>query len=478
MLLGGLDIGTTGCKISVYNDEGEFVFCAYREYKSERNESVHELNPSFVWEAVKEVMNEALSKAKLDAIGVTSFGESFVLLDKDDNILMPSMLYTDKRGNEECSAFDAEMIEKITGITPHGMYSIPKLMWIKSNRPDIYDKADKILLFQDFIVYMLSGKRQIDYSLACRTMGFDIREKCWSKEIFDISGVDSGKLSTPVPAGTVAGRIKNTEIKNGEDTMVVSACHDQLAAIIGSGVFDTSSAMDGTGTVECIVPVFDEIPEGHDFYSKGYAIVPHIEKDKYICYVLSYTGGAAVKWFKDNFALEESYSELDSHVKYEPSGILVLPHFAGAATPYMDENSKAAFVGITLGTTKYDFYQAIMEAVAYESLISLDELEKKGIKINHLYATGGGAKSEKWLQIKADILNIPITAIDAPEVGAMGTVIVAGLAVGIFESYREAGEKFLTLGKTFTPDCERNKAYSDLYQSYKKMYSSIRPVIK
>jgi len=477
VFLGGLDIGTTGCKISVYDENGSFIFNSYREYKSERNNSVHEIDAAEVWASVAEVMNEALGKCDISVVGVTSFGESFVMLDKNDNILLPSMLYTDKRGNEECKIFNPEMVEEITGITPHGMYSLPKIMWIKNNLPETYAKADKILLFQDFVVYKLTGVAQMDYSLACRTMAFDIRKKCWSKKMFDIAGVDSGLLSKLVPSGSVAGKIIAPEIRNGSDTTIVTAFHDQLAAILGAGVFDTESAMDGTGTVECIVPVFDDIPNGHDFYSKGYAIVPHIEDGKYICYVLSYTGGAAIKWYKDNFFKSESYLELDSNIGDDPSGILIMPHFAGAATPYMDENSRAVFAGITLGTTKYDIYRAIMEGVAYESLISLDVLKEKGIGIAHLYATGGGAKSEKWLQIKADILNTPITSVDIPEVGAMGTVIISGYAIGVFDSLKNASKRFLKLGKTFTPNKEMNQKYMEIYEKYKKLYSSVRPII-
>ena len=147
MLLGGLDIGTSGCKISIYIENGEFVFNSYREYESERNNSVHEIDASGVWNAVKEVISEALEKSVIDVIGVTSFGESFVMLDKDDNILLPSMLYTDKRGNDECKLFDAEFVENITGITPHGMYSLPKIMWIKNNLPQIYEKAETVTIF-------------------------------------------------------------------------------------------------------------------------------------------------------------------------------------------------------------------------------------------------------------------------------------------------------------------------------------------
>ena len=475
MYIGGLDVGTTGCKLSVYDSCGKFIKNTYCEYKSERNDTVQQINAAAVWEAVKQVIKTTMSEIKIEVIGVTSFGESFVMLDKEDNILMPSMLYTDKRGSVESKLFDGINAEKITGAKPHGMYSLAKIMWVKNNMPEIYDKTTRIHLFQDFIVYKLTGKAQIDYSLACRTMGFDIKNKCWSKKIFDIAGIDINKMAIPVPSGTVAGKIISPEF-DAENVTVVTGCHDQLAALIGAGITELHTAIDGTGTVECITPVLDKIPDNTEFYEMGYTILPHILRDKYVCYAFSFTGGAALKWYRDNFISEESYKEADKKIKEKPTGILIMPHFAGAATPYMDENSKAVFTGITLGTDKYDIYKAIMEGVTYEMLLNLEKVEKNGIIIDKLYATGGGANSSVWLQIKADILNKEIIALDAPEAGAMGTVMLAGNAVGAFESMDSARKIMVKEKKHYYPDEEKHDQYMQYYKKYKYIYDFSKKV--
>ena len=469
MYIGGLDIGTTGCKLSVYDSCGKFIKNTYCEYESERNDAVQQIDAGSVWEAVKKVITKTASEVKLDAMGVTSFGESFVMLDEDDNILMPSMLYTDKRGSEEYKVFEGLKTEEITGAKPHGMYSLAKIMWVKKNMPEIYEKTKRILLFQDFIVYKLTKNAQIDYSLACRTMGFDIKNKCWSQKMFDIAGVDIEKMSKPVAGGTIAGKISSPELDIG-DVTIVSGCHDQLAALIGAGVSGVCTAIDGTGTVECITPVLDKIPQNSEFYSMGYTIVPHILKDKYVCYAFSFTGGAALKWYRDNFMPQQSYKELDEKTKDKPTGILIMPHFAGAATPYMDENSKAVFSGITLGTDKYDIYKAIMEGVTFEMLLNLENLDKNGIRIDKLYAAGGGANSSVWLQIKADILNKEIIALDAPEAGAMGTVMFAGKAVGAFESMESARDIMVREKKRYYPDKAKHEEYMKYYEKYKQIY--------
>jgi len=175
MSIGGLDIGTTGCKLTVYDEEGNYLCNAYREYNVARKSGEHEIDANVVWQSIKEVIIETTSKVSdLTAFGVTSFGESFVMLDEKDNIILPSMLYTDTRGENECRELDSQRIVAVAGVKPHSMYSLPKIMWIKKNLPHIYEKAKRILLFEDFIVYMLTGIAQIDYSLASRTMAFNI----------------------------------------------------------------------------------------------------------------------------------------------------------------------------------------------------------------------------------------------------------------------------------------------------------------
>jgi xylulokinase len=359
------------------------------------------------------------------------------------------------------------------------MYSIPKAMWIKKNLPEIYNKTKKILLYEDFIVYMLCGVSQIDYSLATRTMGLDINTLTWSDVIFDKAGIDKSLFATPVPSGTVAGKIKQDLGKELglTDTLIVTGCHDQIAAACGAGVLGVGDAVDGTGTVECITPIFDKIPDNADFYLDNYPVVPHITDGTYATYALSYTGGAAIKWFRDNFAKDISYKDLDAMVKDEPTGILVLPHFAGAASPYRDAYSKAAFVGVTLGTDVGALYRAIMEGVTYEMLVNLEKIKEYGIEPKRLYATGGGASSPVWLQMKADILGLPITPLKAPEVGAVGTVMLVGVAIGAFGSIDEARKILVKEGKTYYPREEKRKNYLEIFSRYKKLYSAVKPLI-
>lgn len=490
MIIGGLDVGTTGCKIVLYNEKAELLNTYYREYNAVHKNGQHEIDFTNVKCGVLSLLKDAIKQYKIDALGVTSFGETFVMLDNNDNILAPSMLYTDPRGKEECDYICDELgVEKLTlltGVKPHPMYSISKILWNKKNNSEAFNRCKRILLGEDFIVYTLTGVSQIDYSLAARTGAFDIEKKCWIKDIFDIAGIDVSLMSKPVSSGTVAGNITDhikQQLGINYDITVVSGCHDQVAGMIGSGVFQSNQAMDGTGTVECIPVILESKPDDIKFYEGGYSVVPYLN-GKYACYALSFTGGATLKWFRDNFAeLEQKnaeaenknvYEELDKMVNDKPTEILILPHFAGAATPYMDNDSKAVFVGITLETTKYDIYKALMEGTSYEMLLNFNTLKAMTGEIDEIRATGGGASSDAWLQIKADVLNTEITALSCKEVGAAGTAALTGMAVGAFETIESVIPNMAKIRKIFTPKKENCVVYQELYKKYANIYQAVK----
>ncbi len=476
MYIGGLDIGTSGCKIVLYDENGNFVKKAYEEYNVKRNSGLHELDASAVFDSVKNIL-KCVASEEIKAIAVTTFGETFVMLDENDKPCAPTMLYTDKRGEDECdkliTKFGKENLARRFGTKVHTMYSMPKIMWIKKNMPENYAKTKCILLMEDFVVYMLSGVRQIDYSLASRTNCFDIEKKVWDTEILDFCGVDINLLSKPVPSGTIAGNIRPEiakELGLSADTVIVSGCQDQIAAMIGAGAYDNNNVMDGTGTVECMPVFFDEIPDSYSLYDEGYALCPHIN-GKYACYVLAYAGGATLKWFRDSIS-EMPYAEMDKLVKEAPTDLLIMPHFAGGATPYMNIDSKAAILGLTFEHNKADIYKALMEGTAYEMKLNLDVIKKYGVEPKSFVATGGGANSPVWLQIKADVWGVPVTALKGEEIGGAGTAFLAGRAIGVYKD----GMKLAETGNTFYPDEKRHEYYLKQLKKYKKIYNCVMEV--
>lgn len=493
--LAGLDVGSTGCKIIVYDTDGNTLGRVYRDCPITRAMGAHEADAQAIADTVMAVIREAAEKYPgIAGIGVASFGESFVLLDENDAPLLPVMLYTDPRGETESAELAAllgeEAIVAIAGVKPAAMYSLPKLMWVKAHCPEVWQKVRRICLMEDYLVYLLTGRAQIDYSLAARTMAFDVHRLEWSRTLLDAAGVDPALLSTPVPTGTSAGAVKSAlarELGLNPDTLIVSVSHDQVAAAIGSGVFDESCAVDGAGTVECITPVFTRCNDAV-LSAGGYSIVPFITPGTYVCYAFSFTGGSLVKWVIDQFGGDaraeaaaegrDVYSVLDEACADKPTGLLLLPHFAGAATPYMDSGSRGAILGLTLESTAADLYRAAMEGVCYEMRLNMEALAEGGVAIPALRSTGGGARNRMWLQMKADILGVPVTALATADAGTTGSAMLAGIACGAFSSLQHAASAMVREKETFHPRPDRQAAYESVYQRYKKVYAAVRPLME
>lgn len=499
MKIAGLDIGTTGCKLTVFDENGAYLDKSYCDYPVKRGSGLagdyaHEVDASAILEGVMAVMKDMGGKyPDIAGIGVTSFGETFVLTDEPGKPLYPAMLYTDPRGEEECKELEEKIgsrkIAEITGLKPHKMYSIAKIMWLKNNEPDIYRQGKHVFLIEDFVVFALTGVAQIDYSLATRTMAFDIQKLAWSEEIFRAAGVDVNLMSQAVPTGTPAGNLLAVIAgKTGmsQEVKIVSISHDQVSAAVGAGIFDSSVAVDGAGTVECITPVYDSMPDPDVMYQGNYAVVPYVIPGKYVCYAFSYTGGALIQWCVDTLAKKEkeiaakagiSVNEMLEGDRKDPSGLLVLPHFAGAATPYMDSNSKGAILGLTAAGTVSDIYRGCMEGVVYEMLINMECLKDSGIRFKMLHATGGGAKSAVWMQMKADVLNMPIIELKTVDAGTVGSAMLTGIAVGCFADLADAAEHMVEKKKIYYPDAGMHEKYMVIYEKYRKLYKAVRPLV-
>ncbi len=496
MKIAGLDIGTTGCKLTVFDEEGRDLGKAYRDYPVRRRVGGHEIDISALMDSVYAVIREMTAQySDIGGIGVTSFGETFVMTDEAGTPLHTAMLYTDPRGAEECAELveklGADRIARISGLAPHEMYSVCKIMWLKKHQPEVYRAAKHIFLIGDYVVWHLTGEARIDYSLATRSMAFDIGRLTWSEEILDAAGIDVSLLSSPVPTGTAAGCVTGSAAeKTGLNPAcrIVTVSHDQVAAAAGAGAFDGKTAVDGAGTVECLTPIYDSLPD-IAVMSKGYfSVVPYVIPGKYVAYAFSYTGGALIQWCLNTFAKAEAEEAKKKGIsvhtlleqqydRQEPTGLLVLPHFAGAATPYMDTGSRGAILGLSAGTTLPEIYRACMEGVAYEMRLNYDALADSGIHFTKLHATGGGAKSRVWMQMKADILNLPITSLKTSDAGTVGSAMLTGVAVGVFRDLKEAAAVMVRQRETFDPDPRRHEQYMQIYERYRKVYQAVRPLM-
>lgn len=493
----GLDIGTSGCKATIIDYEGNIMGQAYKEYSLlSPKQGWQELNPKNVWCSVKEVIVRALSGykgEKIKAISVSSFGEAATPIDKNGKVLYNSPIYIDPRGIDEATylenALGFEKVLNISGTSIHSMYTICKVMWLKKHMPDVFNNTWKFLLFADFILFKLGAKPHTDYSLAARTMAFDVVNKKWSSEILAAAGVSEEKFGEPVQSGTIVGEILPhiaNELGLPKGVFLVSGGHDQPCAALGAGVIKGNIAVDGLGTTECITPTFDSPVISAKMAQSGFACVPHVIKDMYVTYAFTFTSGSILKWYRDNFGFEYKkeasetginiYDILIEKASKEPSDIFILPHFAGAATPYMDTEAKGAIVGLSINTKSTDIIKGILEGITYEMMVNFEKLDDAGIKVDELRTVGGLAKSEKFLQLKADMMGKKVVSLNVSEAGTLGVAILAGTASGVYKSMEDAIDKLVKKKKEFYPDDKLHQIYREKFETYKKIYPSVKNI--
>ncbi len=481
-----LDIGTTCCKYQLFSPKGEILSYKAQEYALKKVNGELYVDVEEIWNIVKSMLKSAVSVEKFGSVCISTLGESFTMLDKDDNILFLPMLYTDPRGEKEAEwlleKFGAEKLFASTGVLPQSMYSISKLLWIKNNRPEIFEKADKVLLTCDYLGYKLTGERVIDYALAARTGVFNVEKLCFDQEILSACDLSSDLFSTPKRAGTVVGKLKE-ELLNEiglDDCILVLGSHDQVCATLGAGVISAGQAADGMGTVECITVLFDKKPSDLSMGKQGYPCVPFAIDGLYCTYILNLSNGSIVSWYKNeilhNYKGDESsfFAYAEKKMKDGPSGILVLPYFGGSSTPYQDINAKGAIINLGLQTTDGDLYKAILEGTAAEMRLNADVVKEYGITLKGAVATGGGSNSKRWLQIKADIQNVPYKTLRSSEGGLCGCAVLQAVGTKQVSSFDEAVKIFVQYGNEILPNEESHELYENQYRKYKKLYKTIK----
>lgn len=493
MIFLGLDAGSTGIKCVAFSETGSQLSAAYSEYPT--SAGAGDMNADTIFGAAKDVIARCVSgkgvkRSEVAAIAVTSFGEACVPVDRDGNCLCDMIMYTDKRGVSEngrlIEKLGREYISSVTCANPAPMYSLPKIMWMSENIAAVHERTFKFLQAADFICYRLSGEFTTTHTQACRTAAFDVERLQWSAELLEAAGICLEQMPEPVPNGTVIGSLRGElarELGLPENIKIVAGSQDQIAAATGAGVLSAGQAVDGTGSVECITPVFDRIIKANGFTSNNYVCVPHSVDGLYATYAFNFSGGVLLKWFRDTFAQSMKadaaahgvsvYRMLDELCPASPSDILVVPHFLGAGgTPDIIPNAKGSIIGMTMETGIPDIYRAVMEGLTYEMAYNLEKLAQQGISVSQLMATGGGASSAVWLGIKADIFGslcgiTSITPLLTGEAGAAGCAMMAGCALGSFNSLSEAAESFVSYGQPVCPDFKYKEVYLEKYERFK-----------
>jgi xylulokinase len=493
----GLDIGTTGCKASLFDTRGKLVAKASREYSVDFPvPGWAEQDGEKVWTLAQQAMQEVIQVAgrpEVAAIGLSVQGEAVMPVDQNGRALRPAILGMDTRTGIENDwlreRFGARHLFERTGMPIHTINTLPKLLWLKQHEPETWRRAHRFLLYEDFLIQKMTGQAAISRCLASRTQLYNLVLDGWSTEILEALELEATRLADVKPSGYVAGKMLPELAERlglRPAPLVVTGGHDQACGALGVGLTAPGLAMVSTGTAEVVEVAMSAPALNETLYQGNISIYAHTAPELYVCMTLNHSGGLLLRWFRDTFCQAEmqqaaqqgvdAYDLLLQTASIEPGSILVLPHFAGSGTPTFDTQSKGAFLGLTFAATKTDLAKAILEGLTFELRTNLDLLRAGGVAIDELRAIGGGARSDLWLQLKADITGIRVLKPRVTEAASWGAAILAGVGAGVFASPSQAVDATLHFEQVFEPDPTRQAAYQAQFERYQQLYPATVPI--
>jgi len=457
-----------------------------------------ELDMSVVWTAVTTLIRRVTRQARASggavrAISLAVSGDEAIPVAADGRHLRPCIMAMDNRSAGLAEQFGRKVgrqrLYGITGLPAHGMHPLIRLMWIREHEPEVFAATAKMLCWSELISSLLGAAPVSDYSVASRTMAFDVGRQEWSPEILAAAGVDRALMPGLAPSGTVIGEVP-ARIADGlgveAGARVVAGGFDQPMAAFGSGVLDPGEAGVGTGTWEALVAVTGAPVLTSRMLEAGYPFGCYVLPGRFFCLASNAGGGSLLRWFKDNFGADDirrarrtrsdPFDVILAGLPDEPTGMIALPHFQGSYSPWMDPGATGAILGLSLATTRGEFVKAILEGTAFELRANIERIEAAGIAIGSLRATGGGARSPQWLQLKADITGKPISTVSVDEAGCFAAACLAGVGAGLFASADEPVRAWVRPVRTFDPDPGRQAAYDSIFADYLGLVRAVAPL--
>ncbi len=487
----GLDVGTTGCKAAVFSAAGELVALDYREYPLQIDDSGKaELDSGLVLKEVHRVIKRVASEVdgKVGGICISSQGEAITPVDKNGNILCNGMVSSDSRPYAECqewnSFFPREKLYQITGHTAQPMFSLFKIIWMRKHYANIWPEVAGLHCYEDLIHLSLGIEPAMSYPMAGRTVMFDIHKHEWSAEILAAAGIARELLPRTLQSGSIVGEIPRAvaaRLGLNSGVKVIAGGHDQTVGSLGAGVHKPGYAMYATGTVECVCSAFSELHLTGELMQNNLNSYDFALPGMSTCIGFSLTGGNILQWYKNNLGREEMREAINSGVNpYEtilqsmpetPSPLLVIPYFTATGTPYFDVTTPGMIYGLRMSTGKEDILRGLLEGVAMEMRLNIDLMRESGINFEKLIMTGGGARNDRWNQLKADVLGLPLTKSPYTETGCYGASLLARMGVTGESIEDTATVKF---GAEYIPNSEFTEEYDRKFEKYKRMYTLIK----
>jgi xylulokinase len=503
--LAGIDLGSTSLKCVIYDLAGNVVASGsraterYNPYPDHPEWTVWQ--PEQIWGGTAAAMREAVSKLddprKIKAVAVTGMGMDGVPVDEQGECLYPFISWHDPRTEAQLQWWEknigADKSFRIGGNTLWRFNTALRLLWMAEHEPGILDRTDKWLLIEDFLNFMLCGRRATDYTMASCTLLFDQHKRDWSEETLSQTGIQRRLLCDAYPSGTLLGEVteKASEATGLPVGMpVVLGGHDYLCGALPVGAFSPGVVLDVAGTWEIVLTAIPAPVLTPEVQSLGVTVETHVASDTYAVW-----GGAVasdmLEWYRKEYGrvsqkqaknVEDraDWDALMEEASTSPAGargVMFLPHMSAAGCPVVDTRSLGAFVGLSNFVQHGDMLRAIVEGLDYQVLDIVTALKNGlGIAPDRLVAVGGATRNQFWMQNKADVLGLPIEVPEVEEATPLGAAILAGIGIGLYRDEQDAFEQVYKPGKTYWPDTQLAVKYAEWYQIYKQLYPALKPV--
>lgn len=482
MLYIGIDLGTSAVKLLLMNEVGEIKNIISKEYPINfPKNGWSEQNPEDWYiqtiSGIKELI-KYFDKSQINGISFGGQMHGLVVLDKNDEVIRPAILWNDSRTTKETQYLNnvvgKEKLSKHTANIAFTGFTAPKILWMKENEPDNFNKISKIMLPKDYIAYKMSGIFCTDISDASGTLLYDVKNNCWSKTMIDICGIKETQLPKLFKSYEVVGNI-NIELAEqlgiNEEVKIIAGAGDNAAAAIGTatvgdGMCNISIGTSGTIFISSEKFKLDENNALHSFaHSDG----------NYHLMGCILSAASCTKWWIEGILQKEDYdNELKFISNLGENKVFFLPYLMGERSPHNDPNSRGCFIGMSTDTTKQEMSQSVLEGVAFALRDNLEIAKKLGIKIENTKICGGGAKSLLWVNIISNILNLKVEKVESEEGPALGAAILAAVGCKEFKNVEDATKKIIKIKETIYPDPITVEKYNIAYSKFKKIYPSIK----
>ena len=481
----GVDLGTSALKLVMMKGNGELVKTVSKEYPLYFPRSGwSEQNPADWFLAVKEGLKELAACADEKIAGISFGGQmhGLVILDKDDNVLRPAILWNDGRSTEETdylnNVIGKEKLSKLTANIAFAGFTAPKILWVKKNEPEIFEKISKIMLPKDYISYMLSGSFSTDYSDASGMLLLDVKNKKWSKEMIDICSISEDMLPKLYESYEVIGTIKPElakELGLNEGIKIVAGAGDNAAAAIGTatvgeGACNISLGTSGTVFISSKNFGVDNFNALHSF--------AHADGNYHLMGCMLSAASCNKWWMEEILKTKDFAKEQENIENLGENNVFFLPYLMGERSPHNDPDAAGTFIGMRMDTKREDMTLAIFEGVTFALRDSLEVARSLGIKIDRTMICGGGAKSPLWKRLVSNILNVEVEVPVSEEGPGFGAAILAAVGCGEYENVEKATKSIIKIKEKIKPEADLVVKYEEKYQKFKKIYPALKDVFK